>query len=78
MNQHNFSQFDDQAQMDVIKAEIASTFAKIDALKAEMAAWYAEGRTQRFPRHPTLAALEVSLSQLDTAYKTLWDAKQNM
>ena len=64
-----------QASMDAIKAEIATTFAQIDALKAEMAAWYAAGHTQRFPHYPRLAALEVTLSQLDSMFKQLWDAQ---
>jgi len=63
------------ASMDAIKAEIATTFAQIDALKAEMADWYAAGHTQRFPHYPRLAALEVTLSQLDSMFKQLWDAQ---
>jgi len=73
MNSHVLSQHNDQAQMEAIKAEIAANFAKIESLKAEMAVWYAEGRTQRFPRYQELATLENSLSQLDTAFKSLWD-----
>ena len=64
----------EEARMAALKAEIAVTFARIDTLKAEMDAWYAAGRTQRFPHYATLAALEVRLSALDSEFKQLWDA----
>ena len=59
-----------------LKQQIAHTYAKRAQLKAEMEAWYQAGRGLRFPKRLELESIDRYLSQLDTAYKRLWDANQ--
>ncbi|MEW5837250.1 MAG: hypothetical protein AB1717_00225 [Pseudomonadota bacterium] len=65
-----------EERMQMLKAAIASCFARIKQLKDDMAAWYAAGQSKRFPHYQELAALEIRLSALDSEFKQLWDAKQ--
>lgn len=62
-------------RLNYLKQQIAHTYAKRAELKAEMEAWYQAGKGFRFPRRFELESIDRNLSQLDTAYKRLWDAK---
>ena len=59
-----------------LKSDIKATFERREKLKLKMEAWYAQGNTSRFPKRDKLAQTDAQLSQLDTAYKRLWDANQ--
>jgi uncharacterized protein len=59
-----------------LKQAIAVTAAQRTQLKAAMEKWYTEGTGARFPARRELEATDNYLSQLDTAYKRLWDANQ--
>ncbi len=63
-------------RLDYLKQQIAHTYAKRAQLKAEMEAWYQAGKGLRFPNRLELESIDRYLSQLDTAYKRLWDANQ--
>ncbi|MFO1368923.1 MAG: hypothetical protein U1F46_08005 [Marinagarivorans sp.] len=63
-------------RLNYLKQQIAHTYAKRAQLKAEMEAWYQAGKGLRFPKRLELESIDRYLSQLDTAYKRLWDANQ--
>jgi len=63
-----------QQRMQQVKARIADLAEKRDALKSRMEAWYGEKRS-RFPDLTLLEGIQQELSELDTAYKQMWDAR---
>lgn len=56
-----------------LKQEIAANIAEKSRLTAAMEAWYAAGKSGRFPDFPLLEQTNSRLSHLDSSYKTLWD-----
>ncbi len=64
------------ARLQNLKERIAHTYAERAQLKADMEAWYQAGKGLRFPKRLELEAIDNHLSQLDSAYKRLWDANQ--
>jgi uncharacterized protein (DUF4213/DUF364 family) len=63
-------------RMQATRTAIATLFSRRDALKAEMEAWYSGGRTRHFPKRAELETIDAELSQLDSRYKRLWDARK--
>lgn len=59
--------------MDWLKVQIAACFREKNRLTEAMDAWYAAGKTERFPQYRLLEEVGVRLSRLDSAYKALWD-----
>lgn len=57
-----------------LKHSIANTVKKRDLLKQQMESWYARGERGRFPDYLQLDQVDRELSELDIAYKRLWDA----
>jgi hypothetical protein len=56
-----------------LKQQIADCAGEKIRLSQEMECWYADGRTQRFPKHTLLEQTQKRLSHLDSSYKPLWD-----
>lgn len=67
-----------QAAMAQLKMEIAEVAQQRAVLKAEMEAWYAEGRSSRFPKLLDLEQIGERLSLLDSRFKRQWDARANL
>ena len=65
-----------QGEMQWIKTAIGDIVAKREQLKTEMDDWYLQGK-KRFPRQVELLTLDNELSQLDSRYKRLWDARRS-
>lgn len=59
-----------------LKRQIAETYADKQRLTQAMEHWYGEGNVERFPQYAELNDINICLSRMDSAYKTLWDAKQ--
>ncbi|SMF28412.1 hypothetical protein SAMN02745866_01824 [Alteromonadaceae bacterium Bs31] len=59
-----------------LKKEIAKVAEARSVLKRDMDAWYQKGQAGRFSHFAELEAADLRLSQLDTAYKRLWDANR--
>jgi uncharacterized protein (DUF4213/DUF364 family) len=57
-----------------LKKHIANTVVQRDQLKAEMENWYQRG-LYRFPKMNELELADQRLSELDSRYKHLWDAR---
>ena len=60
-------------EMAEIREAIIRTVETRNALKSEMEAWYNDYRGKPFPKKAQMEATDVRLSELDSAYKTLWD-----
>lgn len=65
----------DQNNLAWLKRRIADTYTEKDRLTQSMEQWYSKGQSKRFPRFAELQDLNVRLSRMDSAYKTLWDAE---
>ncbi|MGR9116025.1 MAG: Rossmann-like domain-containing protein [Gammaproteobacteria bacterium] len=61
-----------------LKRQIAETFADKEKLTQAMERWYAEGNLKRFPNYAELHDANLRLSRMDSAYKSLWDATQQL
>ena len=62
-----------ETSMSWLKQQIADCAAEKNRLHQEMERWYADGRTQRFPKLELVELTEKRLSHLDSSYKPLWD-----
>lgn len=60
--------------MSNLKQQIAEVVAQRERLKSEMEQWYQRG-LYRYPKLNELELLDQRLSQLDSQYKRLWDAR---
>lgn len=58
------------------KDAIAKLYAERDRLKLQMEQWYGQGSKQRFPEYGQLENIDRQLSELDSRYKRMWDARQ--
>jgi len=56
-----------------LKQQIAECASEKKQLNEEMEAWYATGKTSRFPKYRSLDQVNTRLSRMDSSYKTLWD-----
>lgn len=65
-----------QKEMQSCKAIISELYGKREALKNEMDTWYNNASSGRFPRFNELQEIEKTLSQYDSRYKRLWDARE--
>ncbi len=61
-------------RLEYLKQQISVTAEQRSSLKDEMDLWFQQGKGARFPKRDELEAIDTKLSQLDTAYKRLWDA----
>lgn len=59
-----------------LKQSIAETYADKERLTQTMEQWYGKGNSSRFPHYADLHDANTRLSRLDSAYKTLWDARR--
>ena len=66
------------AKLNTIKKEIAEVVAKRDHYKAELEAWQSGFTMNPVPRLRELEKLDYELSELDTRYKKLWDARNSL
>jgi hypothetical protein len=61
------------AAMTWTQQRISQTVTEKEVLTRSMEAWYSSGNTRRFPRYAELDTDSLTLSRLDTCFKTLWD-----
>jgi len=62
-------------EMESMKAEIAELAKQRGLLKEQMERWYAGAHSGSFPGRESLEQVDRELSQLDSQYKRLWDAR---
>lgn len=58
------------------KDRIAKLYAERDRLKLKMENWYLQEPEKRFPEYSRLENIDQRLSELDSHYKRMWDARQ--
>lgn len=62
-------------RLQTLKEDIAITYERREHLKKEMEDYFTKGAKSGFPKRKEVAALDARLSDLDTSYKRLWDAR---
>jgi len=62
-------------EMEQMKSEIAGLAQQRGQLKEQMERWYSGSHRGAFPGRETLEQVDRDLSQLDSRYKRLWDAR---
>lgn len=72
---YRLAELGDAHRLEWLKQRIAGVFAEKERLNAEMDRWYGQ-QAGRFPEFERLESAYRRLSRLDTAYKTLWDARR--
>jgi uncharacterized protein len=71
-------ELEEQRCIDWLKQDIALAFAGKEHLSQAMEHWYEQGKTRRFPHYSELDDINRRLSQLDSAYKLLWDRQPGL
>lgn len=57
------------------KDSIARLYKERDSLKQKMNNWYQQTSDKRFPEYDHLESIDQQLSELDSQYKRMWDAR---